>query len=222
MMKIELIQTSDGSDSLYVPELDETYHSIHGAMTESQHVFIENGYLEACKMFDQIRLFEVGFGTGLNALLTMEKAETLHHPTDYHAIELHPLPEAIMHKFNQHKEGDFNFEAMRSLHDRPWNKSFKMSPYFQLKKTQANLLNYNLSERYNLIYFDAFAPEKQAEMWSESIFKSLYNALESGGIMTTYCVKGIIKRRLKEIGFTIEKLAGPIGGKREMLRAIKE
>ena len=222
MMKIELIQTSDGSDSLYVPELDETYHSIHGAMTESQHVFIENGYLEACKMFDQIRLFEVGFGTGLNALLTMQKANALQQFTEYHSIELYPLSRALMQKFNQHKEGDFNFEAMRSLHDRPWNKSFKMSPYFQLKKTQANLLNYNLSERYNLIYFDAFSPDKQEDMWSVDVFERLYNALEKGGILTTYCVKGIIKRRLKEIGFTIEKLKGPERGKREMLRAIKD
>ena len=155
-------------------------------------------------------------------ITTMEKAKTLHHPTDYHAIELHPLPEAIIHKFNQNGTGGLNLEALLPMHECPWNRSIRMSTYFRLKKIQADLLNHKSNEKYNLIYFDAFGPEKQAEMWSERIFKSLYNALESGGIMTTYCVKGIIKRRLKEIGFTIEKLAGPIGGKREMLRAIKE
>ena len=221
-MKVELIRTSDGSDSLFVPELDETYHSKHGALTESQHVFIDNGYIAASNRFENIRLFEVGFGTGLNAFLTMQKAKSLQCTTEYNAIELYPLSKIILRRFNQNSEGDFNIEALLSMHNCSWDQLIQLNPYFQLRKIQADFLDYQMNGQFNLIYFDAFAPEKQIDMWSKDIFERLYNALEKGGILTTYCVKGIVKRRLKEIGFTIERLPGPLGGKREMLRATKE
>ena len=148
-------------------------------------------------------------------------AAKLQQPTDYHTIELHPLSMEVIGRFNQNRGEELNLETLRSLHAAAWNKMIKINDFFNLKKIQADLLCHESTENYNLIYFDAFAPEKQEELWSEDIFERLHHALEIGGILTTYCVKGVIKRRLKKIGFAIEKLAGPIGGKREMLRAIK-
>ena len=221
-MNIELISTSDGSNTLFIPSMNETYHSIHGALTESMHVFIEHGFKKISEKYDDIRVFEVGFGTGLNALLTQEIALQSKKRTEYHSIETFPLSIELMQQYAQTSISGISSDTFLKMHNAPWDKNLEFHDYFKFKKIHGDLLKYAFNETYHLIYFDAFAPEKQEEMWSDEIFSALYNALVQGGVLTTYCVKGIIRRRLKKIGFNIEKLPGPKGGKREMLRATKE
>lgn len=214
-------QTADGSATLYVPQLDEHYHSTKGARTESQHIFIDMG-LSACTA-PAPRILEIGFGTGLNAWLTLEAATQQQRPVCYVGIERYPL------SWNEVEALHYTDHPLfRALHDAPWNQATDITPNFTLHKMQADAtLTDELAARlcalppFDVIYFDAFAPDKQEEMWSEALFHLLYSVLNTGGILTTYCAKGVIRRRLQSVGFHIERLPGPPGGKREMLRATK-
>jgi len=221
--------TSDGSHTLYVPELNEHYHSIHGAVQESNHVFIEAGL----KVVDSgqwtvgrkrtIRVFEVGLGTGLNALLTYLEAKKQGIKIEYTAIEAFPLEKEIYTALNFSSviTGE-NVDAILNLiHTSAWNTPVELSPDYVLVKRHDALENIVLeTDKYDLVYFDAFAPEVQPELWTEDIFRKIYNAMANGGILVTYCCKGDVKRAMKAAGFTIEKLHGP-PGKREMLRGKK-
>lgn len=215
-MKRIIEQTADGSATLFVPELDEHYHSVKGARTESQHIFIEMG-LNACQAAAP-RILEIGFGTGLNALLTLEAAEARQRTVHYTGIELYPLPwetvEAL--KYSIHP-------LFKVLHTIPWEEDAIITPRFTLRKVQADVNGWQpaASARWDLVYFDAFAPEKQPEMWSQELFDRLYVLMNPKGILTTYCAKGIVRRMLQTAGFTVERLPGPPGGKREILRAVK-
>jgi len=183
-MKRIIERTEDGSATLFVPELNEHYHSIKGARTESQHIFIDMGF-KASTAF-QPRILEIGFGTGLNALLTLETAGEEKRVVHYTGIELYPL----------------SWEEVDVL-------NYSDNPLFKKLHT-------------SLVYFDAFAPEKQPEMWSEELFRNIYAGMNTDGILTTYCAKGVIRRLLQAVGFTVERLPGPPGGKREILRASKK
>lgn len=216
-MKRIIERTDDGSATLFVPELNEHYHSVKGARTESQHIFIDMG-LKAVSAIEP-RVLEIGFGTGLNALLTLETAEREKRHVHYTGIELYPLAweevDALHYSDNP---------LFQVLHQLPWKTAADVTPYFNLLKVQADarLLNEeNSSHYFDVIYFDAFAPEKQPEMWSEQLFCNLYACLNEGGVLTTYCAKGIIRRLLQAVGFKVERLPGPPGGKREILRASK-
>lgn len=214
-------RTEDGSATLYVPQLDEHYHSTKGARTESQHIFIEMG-LHASKVAHP-RILEIGFGTGLNALLTLEEAEQSKRSMHYTSIELYPLQwsEVEVLQYSTHP-------LFRTLHEASWEENVTITPYFTLRKLQTDLTVLSTQQpevlspaSVDVIYFDAFAPEKQPEMWSESIFRALYTALAYEGVLTTYCAKGVVRRMLQSIGFKVERLPGPPGGKREILRATK-
>lgn len=217
---IELIVTEDGSHTLRNTDLQETYHSIHGAVQESRHVFIKNGFdyfLESGKT--EISILEVGFGTGLNAWLTLQRSIKTSTKVFYTALELFPLPESIWSKLNY--AGPENDELFNQLHQDNWNTPFQVVPDFELQKIKMSIQEVALqNEAYDMIYFDAFAPDKQPEMWDISVIQKVSAALKPGGIFVTYSAKGQVKRDLKSTGLLVESLQGP-PGKREMIRAIK-
>lgn len=217
-MERTIERTADGSATLFVPELDEHYHSVKGAQTESQHIFIDLG-LNA-SVAARPRVLEIGFGTGLNALLTLEGAEESRKKVHYTGIELYPLPWAVVQQLG-YSDSPF-FEA---IHSAPWEEESVVSPYFTLRKLQADFtkeIPAAFGLPFDLVYFDAFAPEKQPEMWSQELFNLLYVSMNSGGILTTYCAKGVVRRMLQAAGFIVERLPGPPDGKREVLRGRKE
>lgn len=212
---LEVQRTADGSPTLFVPGLDEHYHSVKGARTESLHIFIDQG-MRACRVAAP-RVLEVGFGTGLNALLTWDEADGRHRPVRYTTLECYPLSPAAVRAL------DYGEPArLQQLHDTPWEQAVPLSPFFTLLKRRADFTVLTLPpSSFDVVYMDAFAPEKQPEMWSEARFAQLFRALAPGGILTTYCAKGAVRRLLQAAGFLTERLPGPPGGKREMLRARK-
>ncbi|MEQ8909289.1 MAG: tRNA (5-methylaminomethyl-2-thiouridine)(34)-methyltransferase MnmD [Vicingaceae bacterium] len=220
-MKKQRIQTADGSHSFYLPEMDEQYHSKHGSIAESQHIFIEAGLKEVAKQKSDIQIFEVGMGTGLNVFLTALAARDQNLAVYLESIEAFPIdyPEAASLNYAELLEEDGSL--FNTIHEVDWNKSIQLQPNFTLKKVEAKLEEYDFDQKFDLVYFDAFAPEKQAKMWQEAIFKKLFKAMNEEAVLVTYCVKGIIRRRLQALCFEVEKLPGPPGGKREMLRARK-
>lgn len=218
-MKLE--QTADGSYTLYVPELDEHYHSVKGALTESQHIFIDMG-LKHSSVWNP-RILEIGFGTGLNAFLSLITAEEMKKHIHFTSIERYPLSLEIIHQLdypsiiNRGHATDY-----LAIHEAPWEEDAQLTPWFTLHKIESDFTNYRFEKGYDIIYFDAFAPEKQPEMWKQSLFDALYEVLNEGGVLTTYCAKGVVRRMLQSAGFKVERLQGPPGGKREILRATKE
>lgn len=218
-MKRELQETADGSHTLFIPEMDEHYHSVNGAVQESRHVFIEAGLHRQEKK--DITVFEVGFGTGLNAYLTLQDAENEDRSVDYFSVELYPLDPALVRALNY---GDMICPEKKmlftALHSAAWNEPVKITDHFTLHKIQGDNNSCTLPEDMDLIYFDAFAPDKQPEMWSQEIFDRLYAHTSEGGILTTYCAKGVVRRMMQKAGYSVERIPGP-PGKREMLRAIK-
>ena len=217
-MKLE--QTADGSYTLYVPELDEHYHSIKGALTESQHIFIDMGLKHSS--VNSPKILEIGLGTGLNCILTLLEAEESQRHIHYTGIERYPLNEEIIRKLDYPSMiGNKHEEKYLAIHQTPWEEDIHLSPWFTLHKIEGDFTHYTFENKYDIIYFDAFAPEKQPEMWKQSLFDNLYNVLNEGGILTTYCAKGVVRRMLQTAGFKVERLPGPPGGKREILRATK-
>ncbi|PKP29687.1 MAG: SAM-dependent methyltransferase [Bacteroidetes bacterium HGW-Bacteroidetes-17] len=220
---IKLVVTGDGSSTLFLEELNEHYHSTFGAIQESRHIFIEAGFKYQQKSSKQIKILEIGFGTGLNALLSLDESLKHEVQTDYCGIEPYPVkPEfvAALNYGNILKSGVLSTHFIQ-IHDAAWNRKIKLAPNFIFAKMKDTIENVELPEHYfNLVYFDAFGPDVQSEIWTEKIFKKIYDSMEPGGVLVTYSVKGIVKRALKSSGFTLEKLPGPIG-KREFLRASK-
>jgi len=215
---VELKISGDGSHTLYVPELEEHYHSVNGAINESMHVFIEAGLLQ-CQM-DEISILEIGLGTGLNAYLTMYHRGNK--TISYHALEKYPVSVELANQLNFVSEEDkYGRVLFQKLHELPWNQLEMLTSGFSIRKEETDLVSVALNSTYDLVYFDAFAPEKQPEMWSDEIFQKIHDAMNAGGILTTYCAKGVIRRRLQACGFIVERLPGP-KGKREMIRAIKQ
>ncbi|MDE6100760.1 MAG: tRNA (5-methylaminomethyl-2-thiouridine)(34)-methyltransferase MnmD [Paramuribaculum sp.] len=212
----EIEITADGSATLYLNDLDEHYHSTKGAVAESLHVYVETGW-RAAPAKNPVRVFEVGFGTGLNAALTAEAALNAKIPTIYHSVELYPLEPALSGKLGYERVSEF-FPAVNNAE---WNTEVRVNSFFTLIKRIDNFLTMEFPSQTDIVYFDAFAPEKQPEMWNEDIFRRLFAAMSPGGKLTTYCAKGIIRRRLQATGFIVERLPGPANGKREILRATK-
>lgn len=210
--------TEDGSVTLFVPELNEHYHSTKGARTESEHIFIRMGLQSSIAIAP--RILEIGLGTGLNAFLTFEEAEKNQRKVFYTGIELYPLNWEMVEPLGYHGLSPL----LKVIHTSPWEVETVLSPYFTIHKIQADanqwLAAYSGS-CFDLVYFDAFAPEKQPEMWSQELFNRLYVLLNRGGILTTYCAKGMVRRMLQTAGFIVERLPGPPGGKREILRAMR-
>jgi len=219
-MNSELLITSDGSHTLFVPEIDECYHSSHGAIQESRHIFIEAGLKQCSKT--NIRILEVGFGTGLNALLAYAEAEKAGKRIHYTTLEKFPLQSDKAFLLNFPQLIDENLNAVfETMHLSNWNELQNISPFFVLEKLEADFTTYNLTGKYDVIFFDAFSPEKQPEMWTQEQFEKIAAVCNPEAILTTYCAKGIVRRALQSAGFTVERLPGP-PGKREILRGIFE
>ena len=217
----ELIKTDDGSDTLFVRELGEHYHSTFGAIQESMHVFIEAG-LKKCSQ-SPITVFEVGFGTGLNSWLTALEAERTNQIIRYISVEKFPLPPIIWERLNYPnviRGGDP--ELFRKIHQAEWDKEVKISDNFFILKLSSDLTEFDYSglPLFDLIYFDAFSPDKQPELWHSSIFRNISDQCAPEAKIVTYCAKGAVRRSLTEVGFAAERIPGP-PGKREMLRGTK-
>jgi tRNA U34 5-methylaminomethyl-2-thiouridine-forming methyltransferase MnmC len=222
---LQILSTADGSSSLINLDLNETYHSIHGAIQESQHVFIESGlsYLHQHSQAKEISILEIGFGTGLNVLLTLLATKDLNIKIYYEGIEAFPLPKETVALLNYpdllKSEGSKNI--FDHLHQTDWNEKQMISLRFHLCKRNVKIQDANFEkEKFDLIYFDAFAPSKQPEMWERGVLQKVTEAMKPQGIFVTYSAKGQLKRDLISLGLLVEKIAGP-PGKREMIRAIK-
>jgi tRNA U34 5-methylaminomethyl-2-thiouridine-forming methyltransferase MnmC len=219
-MTRHLVETADGSHSLYVPALDEHYHSRHGAIQESQHVFLRMGWAALPRPEGVRRVLEIGFGTGLNALLTALAAEAGDMPTHYTGVEAYPLQAAEFQALNYAAQvGEAGADVLlQDLHAAAWGADVQVRPLFTLHKLEGRIEDFVLVAAVDLIYFDAFAPEKQPELWTQAVFARMYGMLRPGGLLTTYCAKGDVRRAMLAAGFRVEKVPGP-PGKREMLRA---
>lgn len=213
-------QTADGSYTLFVPEMNEHYHSVKGARTESEHIFIRMGLQHSSSPAP--RVLEIGFGTGLNAFLTLLEAAQACRPVVFTTIELHPVTEETLRLLRYPEQiAPAHVADYEALHHAEWNKPVCITPWFTLHKIQGDFTLFPFTGQYDVIYFDAFAPDKQPEMWHPSLFENLYRITAPGGILTTYCAKGVVRRMLQSAGYTVERLPGPPGGKREILRATK-
>ena len=218
-MHSELLITSDGSHSLYVPEIDECYHSSHGAIQESRHIFIEAG-LKNCAQ-NVIHILEIGFGTGLNALLAYHFAMQAGKKIHYVTLEKFPVSVEQASLLNYPKLIDENLmPVFKAMHKVAWNERHDISPFFVLEKIRVDFTEYQHVGQYDVIFFDAFSPEKQPEMWSQEQFEKIAAHCNPGAILTTYCAKGVVRRALQAAGFKVERLPGP-PGKREILRGLK-
>ncbi|MCC9044501.1 tRNA (5-methylaminomethyl-2-thiouridine)(34)-methyltransferase MnmD [Myroides sp. M-43] len=221
-MKRKVITTSDGSTSIEMEEWGETYHSIHGAIQEARHVYIERGFDKIAA--SEIKVLEMGFGTGLNAFLTLVEARNKNKVVEYHSIEAFPVTEE--------ESKALNFEALydtpedeqlfNQMHQCNWNTTYQITPIFKLHKIHSTFEEAVVNQEFfDVIYFDVFGYQFQPDLWSVEIFQKVYNALKSGGVLATYACRGPIKRAMKQVGFTTEKVPGP-PGKREMLVAYKQ
>ncbi|MCK5171566.1 MAG: tRNA (5-methylaminomethyl-2-thiouridine)(34)-methyltransferase MnmD [Bacteroidales bacterium] len=212
-----VIKTDDGSNTLYSHEYKEHYHSTFGALEESVYVYIQAG-LNYCQL-KSIKIFEVGFGTGLNTILTYIESIKRNLSVEYTAIELFPVSLEIINQLNYTEFLSADQKDVYSkLHTYKWNENIKISGNFTFRKINLDFNNYIFSNKYDIIYFDAFAPDKQPEMWSTENFTKIHEALNSQGILTTYSSKGMVKKNLRSAGFKVSRLSGPIG-KRHILRA---
>lgn len=220
MEKVFMI-TEDGSQTIYLPEMDEHYHSVHGAIQESLHIYIEQGLLKTNK--NELSVLEIGFGTGLNTFLTYCFTQKNNLVVKYCTLEKFPLNEIEFSQLNYPDNifPEYSF-IFNEIHKAEWNKKIDISGNFQLEKIQADLLTFQFENfpKYDLVYYDAFAPGKQPEMWTEQILHKVAAAVKPGGILVTYCAKGSVRRALSEAGFTMEKIPGPTG-KKEILRGKK-
>ena len=218
--RLEIKQTADGSNTIYLPDLNENYHSFHGAIQEANHVFIKNG-LEQFVSKSEISIFELGFGTGLNALLTNLWAETNKVKIQYTSIEAFPVPIDICKKMDYPSQLDHSSsEVYSKLLDAEWEQLVSLSKHFSLHKIKSSIQEWSKNQNFDLIFFDAFGPRAQPEMWDLPILEKMYNSLKLNGILVTYCAQGQFRRNLKSLGFKVESLLGP-PGKREMTIAIK-
>ncbi|MDR3653852.1 MAG: tRNA (5-methylaminomethyl-2-thiouridine)(34)-methyltransferase MnmD [Paludibacter sp.] len=219
-MNTELILTEDGSHTLYVPQIDENYHSSHGAIQESTHIFIEAGLKKCSK--SKIKVLEVGFGTGLNAFMALIEAEKSGKHVQYTSLEKYPVEvEKAMQLNYSEILSPANRSVFELIHTSPWNMDVEITPYFTLKKIETDFSSYVTEGKFDVIFFDAFSPEKQPEMWTQERFEMIYKYCNLEAILTTYCAKGTVRRAMQTAGFTVERLAGPLG-KREILRGISQ
>lgn len=220
-MEREIIRTKDGSTTIHIKDWDECYHSKHGAIQEAQHVFIKNGL--ALYQNQSVSILEIGFGTGLNAFITYLESKKLDLEINYVGVEAYPVSISELSAMNYVSE--LNAEDKKPIfnlfHESNWEEKVVIDPFFTLTKRQQFFEEITDLEQYDLIYFDAFGYRVQPDLWSTSIFKKMYEALRPGGKLVTYAARGVVKRSMIEVGFTVEKLAGP-PGKREMFRATKD
>lgn len=209
--------TDDGSATLFVPALDEHYHSVKGALTEAEHIYRDCAFLHRSQTGggERLRLLEVGFGTGLNACVTAMVADAAS-PVHYISLEKYPVDNVTLAALRY--DSLLDEALLRAIHEAPWDEPVAITPYFMLEKRRADYLSDPLPESVDVVYFDAFAPEKQPEMWTSDAFHRLVAVMNEEAVLTTYCAKGEVRRLLASLGLTMERIPGPVGGKREILR----
>ncbi|MFH2094848.1 MAG: tRNA (5-methylaminomethyl-2-thiouridine)(34)-methyltransferase MnmD [Bacteroidota bacterium] len=215
----EIVISEDGSHTLYQPDLDEHYHSIHGAITESMHIYINAGLKQSPKQ--DISIFEAGFGTGLNALLTWQYAVAGKRNIYYHSLEKFPVAAEIYNQLNYCHRLKIPCDIFLKMHTCHWNKAFNTGHGFVLEKTMADLVSFEFTKSYDIFYFDAFSPSRQPELWTDSIFQKIFRAANPGAVLTTFSVKGEVRRSMEHAGFRVELLPGP-PGKNAIIRAVKD
>ncbi|RLD37569.1 MAG: SAM-dependent methyltransferase [Bacteroidetes bacterium] len=224
MIKRTIRITEDGSTTIELIGKNENFHSTHGAIQESEHIFIQNGLLQKAKEQSAISIFEMGFGTGLNALLTKLVSEEKKLEIEYFTIEAFPIEKTLFEKLNFSERLELKGEKaeyLKALHKTDWERKTELFSNFQFEKRNIKLEAVELPENtFDLVYFDAFNPDLQPELWTEDVFRKIYLAMKSKGILMTYSAKGKVKRALKAAGFVLNALPGPIG-KREITQAIK-
>ncbi|MCF4102076.1 tRNA (5-methylaminomethyl-2-thiouridine)(34)-methyltransferase MnmD [Gillisia sp. M10.2A] len=224
-MKREIIKTGDGSTTIHIPEWNEQYHSKHGAIQEARHVFINMGLLPVISSVrnEELSILEIGFGTGLNALVTWEVSQREKVLIHYTGVEAYPVEhEEVKHlNFSHEVKVPEAVDFFENIHTASWENTNKIDSHFTLIKQKKFFQEINDVDRYNLIYFDAFGARVQPDLWTVDIFLKMYNALKVDGVLVTYAAKGSVRRALQEVGFLVERLPGP-PGKREMLRATKK
>lgn len=220
-MKKEIIITADGSSSIYLPEWEEHYHSKHGAIQEAYHVFIKSG-LDLFKNNSKLAILEIGFGTGLNCFITFLETQKRNLKIDYEGVEAYPLSIEEIGQLNYVEQLNALNQAkiFDEIHNIFWNKKQEISKGFSIIKRNQFFDEIEDEDKFDLIYFDAFGARVQPELWTEEIFKKMYNSLKENGILVTYSAKGSVRRAMQTVGFSVEKLPGP-PGKREMLRGKK-
>lgn len=214
-MDRKLKETGDGSHTIYIPDLDEHYHSVNGAVAESEHIYIGAAFGYSKK--NPVRVLEFGMGTGLNILLTFLRAGEGGREVFYHAIEKYPLSMTELEMLNL---SEYNPEIFERIHSADWEMEVGITGEFKLFKERADFRKAEPAGLYDVIYYDAFGPEVQPALWTAEIFKKVYALAAPGAVLTTYSAKGQVRRNMKSAGFNVEKLAGP-AGKREIVRAIK-
>lgn len=219
-MKREIIKTSDGSTTIHIPEWNEQYHSIHGAIQEANHVYINNGL--KYKFSNEIAVLEIGFGTGLNSFMTFLAAQNKELLIEYVGVEAYPILEEELLKLNYVAElGATQFaKIFESFHSCSWEEKHQITPSFSLLKRKQFFHEIDDKNKFDIIFFDAFGARVQPELWTEEIFLKMFLALKSEGVLVTYAAKGSVRRAMQSVGFRVERLPGP-PGKREMLRAVK-
>jgi len=224
MYKRKILYTEDGSSTIELIGKNENFHSIHGAIQESEHIFIKNGLLQKAKNQNNIQIFEMGFGTGLNALLSLLFGIKNNLTIDYIGIEAFPLENSLIEKLNYSeilKLNTVEADYFNQMHLAKWDNKMELCPNFLFEKRLEKLEDIDLpNEAFDLVYFDAFNPSFQPELWTEDIFRKVYLSMKPQGILMTYSAKGIVKRALKAAGFQLNALSGP-KGKREITQAIK-
>ncbi|MFT4761764.1 MAG: tRNA U34 5-methylaminomethyl-2-thiouridine-forming methyltransferase MnmC [Paraglaciecola sp.] len=219
---IEIIETTDGSHSLFSEKFGITYHSKHGAVQESQHIFIEAGLHQKAADSKELSVLEIGFGSGLNVFMTYLEAKNTGLTINIETYEIYPISNEQAEVLNYPQVLNAKNEAaiFKKIHTCEWGKSIEIANFFTFQKHQKDFLEIEEAGKFDVIYFDAFAPDAQPELWDANLLKKMYDSLKTGGVMTTYCAKGIVKRTLKSVGFETESIPGP-PGKREMTRAWK-
>ena len=224
-MKRKIVTTGDGSTTIQITDWNEQYHSMHGAVKEARHVFLKMGldfWMNENPDQNSLHILEIGFGTGLNALLTLMHAEKSSVNLLYEGVEAYPVSSEELAQLNYLEAADAQvFEAVfEKMHQTPWEQTETITEAFQLKKRKQTFETLEDQDQHDLIYFDAFGARVQPELWEEPIFEKMYRALKAGGVLVTYAAKGSVRRAMQAVGFKVERLPGP-PGKREMLRAVK-
>ncbi len=219
-MKRKFLITGDGSITIHLPEWNEQYHSKHGAIAEALHVFIATGldHVIAKNPKKELSILEMGFGTGLNTYLTLLHSKKNKTNIRYTGVEAYPIDSSEVNELNYAQMMDQSEESFMPLHRVPWDENATISDHFQLHKQKKQFSEVRDEDQYDLIYFDAFGPRVQPELWTETMFEAMLRSCRAGGVLVTYSAKGSVRRAMESVGFVVERLPGP-PGKREMLRA---
>ena len=214
----KLIVTEDGSHTLYIPELNEHYHSIHGAVQESNHIFIKAGF-QCFSNISSINILEIGLGTGLNAFLTCVEAKNKNIAVNYTSIEKYPITIDEINELNYVQEVDVEEkEYFRKIHTVEWETFQEITVNFRLRKVKTDIREFTSERQFDLVYFDAFGPDIQPQLWTADVFKQMFSCMSKAAVLVTYSAKGQVRRNMQAAGFIVERIPGP-PGKREMLRA---